>query len=245
MSDITTLRASLRAISHKNSPYVDAAISDAIQHVRNEILWFNGDRHAFVTEADRYEYELPKTFLGIRGKVRAVENDSTTSTPYVLSPMTADELEDSLYAGTDYDSQEESGVAGRYAIDLLEKKILIGPIPSTAGDRVYFKFTADLGTPTYTMTTAASSPPSLGSVVTLLNPDGEALAATFTNAWFKQGFKLVRERALFELLTTYEGGSEETGVQAQLAMTRYLEELNRLRGETNQIQSGREIRKHL
>ena len=224
---------------------MDASIADAIQHVRNEVLYFNGDRHSFLTEANRYEYELPSSFLGLRGKVRAVENNSTTSNPYELQPMTADELEDTLYSGVDYGSEEESGVAGRYAIDLLEKKILIGPIPSTAGDRVYFKFTADLGTPTYTMTTAASAPPSLGSVVTLLGINGQTLESTFTNAWFKQGFKLVRERALFELLTTYEGGSEETGVQAQLALTRYLEELNRLRGESNQIQSGREIRKHL
>lgn len=152
-------------------------------------------------------------------------------------------METDLYDGVDMGVYSYRGIAKRIAIDLMEKKILVAPVPSTGGDTIEFKYTKDLGTPTYTITTGASSPPSLVTSVTLLGPSGETLPSTFTNEWFKEGFKLVKERALYELFSRFYGGSEEAQSSAQAALIRFLEEEKRLIGETAQMGAALEVRK--
>lgn len=245
MSDLTSLRAILRLELHQNSAMVDVAIADSIKHVRAEKFWFNGAAHSFTTSLDQNRYELPRDFLGLRGKVRVTPSNSTTTGRYYLHASTADEVEDLLFDGVDFASYENRGYAKRYGIDLMGKAILIAPKPDPGGDLVEFKYTRDLGTPTYTISTTLSAPPSLSPTVTLLGPNGETLQSTFTNEWFKEGFKLVKERALYELWSRFHSGTEEAAIGAQGALTRYLEELVRLRGETAQISSVTKVRKHL
>ena len=228
-----------------NSPFVDVAIADAIRHVRSERLWFNGNRHSFLTVANQYQYQLPADFLGIRGKVYCTSSTDSTSR-YRLQPATADELEEYLYEGYDgYDSIQNTGVPRKYAIDLMDKVMLIGPIPSDGGDGISFKYTKDLGTPTYTISTTNSAPPSLSPTVTLAGPNGETLESTYKTEWFGEGFKLVKERALYELFTRFHAGTDDSAQQGTAALTRYLEELQRLRGETAQTQSNITVRKYL
>jgi len=239
------MRALLRLELKANSNYVDIAIADAIRHVRAEKFWFNVHSYTLTTVDDVYQYTLPADFLGIRGKVYCTPENSSSSGRFKLQPCTADEIEEILYDGSDYGSWESTGVAKRYAIDHGNKTFIIAPRPSTGGDTIYFKYTQDLGTPIYTVSAVSSAPPSLGATVTLLGPDGQTLPTSYTNAWFQEGFKLIKERALYELFSRFHSGTEESSGMAQTALMRFLEELNRMRGETAQQQAPIKVRKHL
>lgn len=245
MSDLATLRAVLKAELHTNSPYIDLAIADAIRFVRNEPLWFNGERYTFSTVADKYSYDLPEDFLGVRGDFYCTPDGSTASGRYTLMRKSADEIEALLYTSSEWDGFATTGRPKMIGIDLASRKVLVAPIPSDGGDDIYFKYTKDLGTPTYTATTSSSTPPSLATVVTLKDPDGSAISSTFTNEWFTEGFVLVQARALYELWTRFHGGGEGTMARANSAMTRYLEERNRLYGETSRIGSTVTVRRRL
>ena len=244
MSDLTSLRAILKLELNTNTGYLDIAIADALRHVRHERLWFNGGKFEFVTSENRYEYPLPADFLGLRGRVYCTPSSSTTSGRYPLKSATTDEVETFLYTGVDYGSYEARGFAKKAAIDMNGRAILISPIPDPGGDAIFFRYTRDLGTPVYTVSTTSSAPPSLSETVTLLSPTGGTLESTFTNDWFKEGFKLVKERALYEMYSRFYGGTKESTINAQGALLRYLEELKRLRGETAQVGAGLTIRKH-
>lgn len=245
MSDLTSLRAILKIETKANSDFVDIAIADAIRFVRSEPLWFNGSSYSFTTLVDQYKYKLPDDFLGRRGKVRVTPSNSTDSGRYSLIESTVDEIEDYLYTGVDYGSYEERGYAMRFAIDFHGKTMLIAPKPDPAGDKIEFRYTKDLGTPTYTISTTVSTPPSLSQTVTLKGPNEETLQSSFTNEWFKEGFKLVKERALYELYSRFHSGTEESAIGAQGALGRFVEELVRLRKEAAQQQSVMSVRKYL
>jgi hypothetical protein len=227
-----------------NSAFVDIAIADSLRLVRSEELWFNGGRFAFTTADGVYQYPLPKDFLGIRGKVYCIVGGSTSNGVKALQPSTPDEAEELLYMGIDYDTTQTTGVAGRYAVDLLDKVLLIAPIPSTSADLISLKYTKDLGTPNYTVSASSSTPPSVSPTVTLTGPDNQTIPATFTNAWFDEGFKLIKERASHELYSRFHGGTEESMAKAQGALLRYLEELRKLRSETAVQASNVRVRRH-
>lgn len=238
------MRAVLKHETHTNSPYIDIAIADAIKHNRGERLWFNGAKYTLTTVDSVYEYPLPADFLGLRGRVYCTPENSTSNGRFPLQSATTDEVETYLYSGAEYDTLEERGTAKRVAIDLAEKRLLVAPIPNPGGDTIFLRYTKDLGTPKYTVSTTSSAPPSLSATVTLLSPTGGTLEASFTNEWFGEGFKLTKERALYELFTRFHSGTEEAQKNAEGALIRYLEELKRLRGETAQIARGTRIRKH-
>ena len=245
MSNLTSLRAILKIETKANSDFVDVAIADAIRFVRSEALWFNGALHSFTTIEDQYRYKLPDDFLGLRGKVRVTPSSSSTSGRYAMQEGTTDEVEDQLYSGSDFGASQERGYAKKFAIEFFGKEMLIAPIPDPGGDLIEFKYTKDLGCPVYTVSTTSSASPSLSTTVTLLGPNGETLPSTFTNEWFGEGFKLIKERALYELFTRFHTGTEESVIGAQGALQRFLEELNRLRKEAAQQQSNMKVRKHL
>lgn len=244
-SDLASLRAVICGELHRNSEFVDIAIADAIRFVRNEKFWFNGDSHSFLTIADVHVYDLPKDFLSFRGRAYVTPENSDTTGRYPVNTVSADEIETYRFSGEDYGVHENRGIARQIAADLLGKRLLIGPMPSNGGDLIEFKYTKDLGTPVYTVTTSSSAPPSIVSVVTLLNPDGGTLSSTFSNEWFGEGFKLIKERALYELWSRFYGGTEEAAVSAQGALSRFLEEKSRLQGETASIAAPNQVRKYL
>jgi len=244
MSTLDTMRAMLKTELRINSGYVDAAIAEAIKFCRNEEYWFNSAKHEFQTIADTYQYELPADFLSIRGDV-FVAPDGSAGTRYAIRHMSLDELESYLFTLSEWDGYQTTGRAKVYAIDNASRKIHLGPTPSNSGDTIYFRYTRDLGTPTYTATTASSSPPSLATVVTLLDPDGSALSSTYTNEWFKEGFDLIRNRAMYYLWTRYHGGTEEANARAQNYLMQFLEERNRIRGESTDKTSPRLVKRYI
>ena len=227
-----------------NTAFVDIAIADALRHVRREELWFNGGRHSFTVAEDVYQYPLPSDFLGMRGKVYVTIGGSTSNGYRAIEPATPDEVEELLFLGIDYDTTQTTGTAGKYAVDLLDKVLLIAPMPSDSGDLISFKYTRDLGTPNYTVSATSSAPPSVSPTVTLTGPNSETIPATFTNAWFDEGFKLVKERATYELWSRFHGGTEEAQAKAQGALMRYLEELQRLKSENAMLLSNVKVRRH-
>lgn len=244
MSTLDTMRAMLRTELRMNSPYVDAAIAEAIKYCRNEEYWFNAAKHTFLTVADQYQYELPSDYLSIRGEVFVRPNGSD-GTRYIARHISLDELESYLFSLSEWDGYQSTGRTKVYAIDNASRKIHLGPTPSNSGDEVYFRYTKDLGTPTYTATTTSSSPPSLATVVTLTDPDGSTLSTGFTNEWFKEGFDLVRNRAMYYLWTRYHGGTEESQVKAQNYLMQFLEERMRIRGESADKTSPRLVRRYI
>lgn len=244
MSDLTTLRAEIRTSLHMNSPYVDAAIANAIDFCSNEELYFNGAKFEFKTEANVFSYPLPKNFLRLRGRPFCTPSGESDQNRYALMPFTTDEAEESktlLSRYTELGWLESYGNPRAYALDVVEQSMLLAPLITTGGDTIFFRYTMDLGTPTYTMTYGASP------TVTLLGPSGETLPASFSNSWFVQGegYKLIKERALYELLTTYHGGTDQSQVNAQAALMRFLEELKQAREKTSDLQSVVDIRPYL
>ena len=247
MSTLATLQAVLKAELHMNSPYINGAIGDALRYVRTEELWFNQDKCYIDTVADLTEYELPDDFLQIRGDIWCTPS-TQTDTRYRLSRRTVDEVEMAKYSASDFDygyGGLTSGLPRICAIDSDGKSLLVAPVVQTSGDRLFFRYTKDLGTPLYSATVGSSAPPSAATVFTLLGPKGETLPSTFTNDWFTEGFTLVRAKAVHYLWTRYHGGTEEAMMKAQNAYSEYNDELRRLWGETSDKQSVVRVRGYL
>lgn len=244
MSTLDTMRAIIKTELRNNSPYVDAAIAESIKFCRNEEYWFNGGKHSFLTQADTYKYDLPSEYLSIRGEVFVRPNGSD-GTRYVARHISLDDLESYLFSLSEWDGYQSTGRTKVFAVDNIERKIYLGPTPSSDGDEIYFRYTRDLGTPVYTATTTSSAPPSLATVVTLLGPDGQALPSSFSNEWFKEGFDLIRNRALYYLWSRFHGGTEESQMKAQNYLMQFLEEKMRLIGESTSKTSPTLVRRYI
>lgn len=244
MSDLTSLRAIIKLRAKLNSSYIDACIADALRHVRNEQLHFNTGSFTFATTNGTAEYPLPNDFLSILGEVYYTPDEASESGRYKLQPVGLDELEEYRYR-QDWGADEISGESRRVAIDLSGRKILFAPTPDTDGDKVFFRYLKDLGTPVYTASTTASAPPSLSPTITLLGPDGQTLNSDYTTPWFTHAFELVANRAVHILWSKYHGGTPEAAQKAQEAQVAYLEELSRLRGETSMKTNHLRIRPYI
>lgn len=228
------------------SPYIDAAIYTALTKLRSEPLGFNVAKYSLSLVTDKANYPLPKDFVGLRGKVYCTPTNQSESSRYELSPRSADELERYRYGVDDYRGGETVGPAKWYAIDHSGMEFLVAPIPSEDGDKVFLKYTKDLGTPKLSVSVTASTPPnSATATMTLLSPDGGTIESTFTNAWIKDGFDAVRSLALYNLLSRWHNGGENAAQRAQLALLQHIDELQRLRGEASAKQSVRVIRKYI
>lgn len=235
---LTTLQADVELALRKRSPFVTPAIVDAWRHVRGEELWFNGAHFTFELQDDVVDYPLPDDFLKLRGSV-FLRDEVGGDSRIELAPMTLDELERYRYDFVDTDGYwhaELQGTTMAYALDRVGKRILVAP-KTSGGDVVEFRYTRDFGTPAYTATTTSSAPPSMTATYTMTGPDGQTIPSTFTSPFLEHAYKLLKERAIYELFSNYEGGNEQTSAKANAALMRYLEELQRLRAETTDMQS--------
>lgn len=235
---LATLQADVENALRKRSPFITPAISDAFRHVRGEDLWFNGASFKFETVEDVQSYGLPDDYLKLRGDVYMRDSLGGTSRTTLIG-LTVDELERYSFNGVDGDGywrEQITGVPAAYAIDRAGKRMLLAP--REPGSRVVeFRYTRDFGTPAYSATTTTSTPPSMTATYTLTGPDGQTIPSTFTSPLLDHAYKLLKERALYELWSNYEGGNEQMAANAQRALMRYLEELQRLRAETSDVQS--------
>lgn len=234
---LATLRAMVAAAGHRNSPYMDAAIADAFRKTRAEEVWFNGGLFSFTTQADKFEYQLPKDFFGTRGALYMYIGGSATNR-HELTYAPLDDLENYRFGsdefGDIYDN-EFSGTPMRYSLRKSDKVMVLAPTPQSDSDVVRVPYTKDFGTPVYTASTTAS--PGLVVTVTLLGPDGETLPSTFTNPWLEHGFDALLQWSLFKLSTTYHGGTDGSREKSLAASALYEQEMSRLRQETASIQS--------
>lgn len=245
MSDLASLRAILKSEVKSNSPYVDAAIYTALTKLRSEPLYINMAKWNFYTEASEKRYPLPKDYVSIRGRVYCTPSGSDERSNYELLPKTVDELEDMKYSSLDFDSFVYEGNPRHYGVDYSGKEFVLFPIPSITGDNIFFRYTKDLGTPKLSVSITSSTPPSNTATMTLLSPDGGTLESTFTNAWFTEAFDLVRAFALYNLWTRWHGGSDSSANKAKDALIQFLDEMNRIRGESAIRQSVHSIRRYL
>lgn len=213
--------------------------------VRHEPFWFNGSEFTLQTSADVFRYPLASEFLSIRGNVYCTPSGMEGSSRYAMKPYTVDQVEEMRFVSSEWNGWEASGRPQGYAIDLSGKFMLISPNPTTSGDTIFFRCTIDIGAPRYTATTTLVGPPALSPTITLTGPDGEALPANFTNAWFTDGFELIKSRAAYQLWSRYHGGNEAAQVGANSTLAAFLEEMQRLRSDTGNIQSVTRVRRYL
>lgn len=235
---LSTLQADVENALRKRSPFITPAIVDAFLYVRGEELWFNGGFYKFETVEDVQEYPLPSDYLKMRGAV-FMRDELGSTNRLELFPMSNDEVERYTFGlgGTDDAwGDQMNGTAGVYGIDRIGKKMLLGPT-ETGGRVVEFRYTRDFGSPAYTSTTTTSAPPSMTATYTMTGPDGQTIPATFTTPLIEHAYKLLKERALYELYSNYEGGNEAMQAKANSSLMRYIEELQRLRAETADVQS--------
>jgi hypothetical protein len=234
---LATLQADVELALRKRSPFVVPAVVDAFRHVKNEEFWFNGASFTFETEDERVSYDLPADFLKLRGDVY-LRDSLGGSSRIRLTPMTLDALEGYRFSFLDTDGSWHSELEYEttcFALDRVGKKMLLAP-KTSGGDIVEFRYTRDFGTPTYSATTTTSAPPSLSATYTMLGPQGETITTDFSTPLLEHGYKLLKERSLIELFSNYEGGNEQGLANAAKAEKRYRDELDRLRGETTDLQ---------
>ena len=240
---LTSLRSAVKAKLHINSPYVDAAISEALRFYRSEEVWFNVSTYKFTTETDLFSYPLPADFLGLRGDVYCTPSGSDEdSSRYALRPRTADEIEQFRFGLTEWDSTTFIGVPKIYAMDFNGKSMLLAPVTEAGGDIIFFKYTADYGTPDYTVSVTSSVAPSLQTTVTMVDSGGTSVATTFMSPWIENAFDLILHRAVFCLLTDYHI-SDSNMQRAEVYRLKAEDELRRIKGENAQLAKPPRIRR--
>lgn len=229
MSDWQTIKQAILEEADKpnDGELVERAMCEALRFMRALRFWWNEDIGTITTVADQTEYDLPTDFLSIIGKAYYI-NSGDTNSKRVMYERTVDWIEDFRYDGFDWDSMAMSGPPQFYTI--RESKMLILPVPSTSGDTVEFRYVKDLGTPIEKYD---------GTAWTTYQSNGTtAMTTTFSNAWFVIGRDMLKHRALY---TLYDNFYKDDGL-AQKHLGKYLEALQRIRGQFTRRRATRSVR---
>lgn len=242
MSDYQTMKEHLlRDIHIDTAPSgseggddVTKAIIESIKYNRRYKFGFNTAKHKFYTDANVRGYKLPLDFMSLVSDpyIQSAE-DSYNKRRLVYRPM--DWVEENEHRGTEFETSINSGTPIAFSIDTSVKQMELIPIPSSSGDVVTFTYHLDPGTPVAKYT---------GSAWVYYAPNTQdTLAATYTNAWFVEGYELIYNRAAYILWSRVMGGTEEAGMRGAEHIKQWAEELNRLRAEDNKYQSVSELRR--
>lgn len=229
MSDWRTLKQAILEEADKpnDAELVERSLCEALRFLRAIRFWWNEDVATLTTIADQYEYDLPTDFLAMIGKCYYIDAGDTSS-KRVMYEKTVDWMEDYKYDGFDWESMIMSGPPQFYSI--RESKMLLLPVPTESGDSVEFRYIKDLGTPIEKYN---------GTAWTVYAADGvTTLPATTTNAWFTTGRDLLKHRALYVL---YDNFYKDEAL-ASKHMQKYLETLQRLRGQFTRRRATRSVR---
>lgn len=246
--NLTTMRTILKSELRQNSPYIDGAIADSIDYNKSEVLKFNGGSHTIMTQEDVHSYQLPKDFISLRGDVYITPESGSDNNKMRMGSSSVDMVEELLFSDYPTGSESDSGSPRVYAITNFgdpSPNLLIAPRPSTGGDALFFRYTKDIGSPKFSATFEAVSPPTLAPTFTLLGENGDTLPSTYTSAWFTEGRELVRSRAMYYLWTRYHGGTEEASVKAQAALMQWTEEILRHRKEVAMSSIPKQVRRYI
>ncbi len=245
MSDYQTLHHNIveecaldsTSVPQEVSDKVGRAICESIRFNRHHQYFFNVRRYSLSTFANQYSYPLPKDFLSLAGDLYFTSSGQDGTSRHPLISSTVDAIEGLKYVGNDYGSHFNSGSPMFYAIDITDKKLLFSSVPSENDGVVDFRYVADLGTPSFIWD---------GTNWTIRSPNSEtAIAATYSNSWFREGYYITKARAIYHLWSREFGGTETSMAKAQAALMSWQEEKNKLQGETSILQMTQLVRKHI
>ncbi len=227
---------------------VKRAIVESIKFNRRNTFGFNQATAQLATENGVQRYALPVDFMGLMSPVwwsqSITTEDSETPTfsgrrELVWRPMPW--IEANLYRVPGTSEYLNLGDSRAYSIDQRDHTLILSPVPGSSDCRLDFVYHKDPGTPGYYWNTAVS-PAAWAFTAPHLE---DAIADTFTNEWFNEGYDLVLNRAAFILWSKVYGGSDESATMQENFLRLWGEEMARLRGETARYASGTEVRRIL
>ena len=216
-----------------DSSLVERSLCETLRFLRTVRFWWNESTFKIYTTANLGEYDLPQDFLGFIGKVFhkeiTVSGDTTTEgAKRELVPRTMDWLEAYRYTNEEWDASLAAGRPLFYS--LSESKLWLSPIPDSDGDEVSARYLRDLGTPQEVYS---------GSAWSVYAPNTEtAIASTFSHAWFKEGYDILKHRCCYNLYQDIYKDQEN----AQAHLQKFLEAMDRVRSETSRRKAARELR---
>ena len=241
MSNWGTAVATIRRRTHKAASEdgnIKAAICDAVALLRRESLRWNQARFALTLTATQATYELnavgavlatklPSTLLKIIGKKLDLDYTglADSRTPVMWVPR---ETMESMRRGTPVDGEPAYWT-------FWDEKLELCPASDASTYILSGAYIADVGTPTYSATTA--DPP----VYTFTQPDGStAMTDAFTNPWFDQraGFNIVTWKAEWDLWTSFW---QATAGQDERAGMKYADALAAAQEISDAQSSGRQV----
>lgn len=212
-------------------------IIEALRYNRTHETSFNKKKFYLSLEADTPDYPLPIDYLGVIGKVKYHTTSALTDERELLDGG-IDLVERFQYID-EFDNSWDTGEVFAYAIDDEGKRIIFGPAPSTDGGVVSFRYLADLGTPSYTIS---------GSTYTFLKPfssDALTVTDTYTNKWLTEGQDATRCRAIYYWWSRAYGGTQEADIKAQKSLIQWQDAINALRAESAKKISNFEVRRYI
>lgn len=238
MTDWQTMKQQLseevRKTGTPDADKISRAIVESVRFNRAHHFYFNEGRGGFTTIRDHYDYNLPGDFINLIGRAFY----SPVATPEVKVPLqnrTADWAETARYLGDGLEPGSiNSGQPRSYAI--YSNRMLLVPVPTTTGEAISFRYVRDLGTPSFRYN---------GTAWAFNDPAGAPITATYSNAWFVDGYALTLTRALHYLWSRVYAGEAQATNNAQAALVNWLEEEARLRRETTKKKSNRSVSMHL
>jgi hypothetical protein len=236
MADFQTLRKTLMEEADKPNAttYANRATVEALRFHKSDHYYFNEGYFELVTTADTYRYKLPQDFVRALGDIYYTPANSPTAIRR-MTPQTMDFVTEYRYVGTDpfhvgdWESGLTSGPPSGYAF--YGGELIVHPVPDTSSEKISGRYVRDLWTPEIVYD---------GTDWQLYEPWSRTttLPATFTNAWFQDGFELIRARAMMILQQRYY----KNGEAAQAALIDNLEAKNRLLQESTRRRGKRTMR---
>ena len=206
---------------------VERNLCQTLRFLRSIRFWWNEGRFSLFTTTDKGEYDLPHDFLGFVGKVFYTDS-SGSGAKREMGAKTMDWLESYRYTSDDWDASLAAGRPLYYA--LTTDKIWLSPIPQRDGDEVSGRYLMDLGTPQEYYS---------GSAWSVYAPNTEtAIASTFSHAFFKEGYDILKHRCIYNLFNDVYKDAEN----AQVHLQKYLEAMDRVRSESTRRKAARELR---
>lgn len=220
------------------------AICESIKFNRRFLFGWNQAEGQIATVNGQQKYKLPLDFLGLTSPVYWSQNveteDSVTPTfsgrrELVWRPMQW--IDANLYRVPGTSEYLNLGDSRAFGLDMKDRTLALSPVPGSSDSRLDFSYHKDPGTPGFIYD---------GSTWTITAPwSQDAIAATFTNEWFDQGYQLVLARAAFILWSKIYGNTDEAAAAQENCLRLWGEEISRLRGEQARYVSGTEIRRRM
>lgn len=221
MSNWGTLVATIRSRNNKSATEDDrikTQLCDSIALHRRERLAWNQAAFSLTLTADQETYAkgalattLPSDLIAIQGRELTLLYGGDVTDQQPVMHVSRETMREMRY-GTSV-----SDAPCFWAF--WDEKLELYPPSDLSTSVLKGSYIQDVGTPTYTATTA--NPP----VFSFLKPDGTAMADSYTNPWFdqKQGFNIIRYHAEWSL---WNGVWQATAGQGELAAQRYAEALD-------------------